>query len=397
MAIGAAEYRARQARLATALAEAGYRGAVVVSRGGFTVDRAADVLYLTGHYQAYVYLPDEPPHWSGRAHTIFLLRADGENCLLLSTPEYDPDRIVAGAFAHGTDFAAEAIARMRDLGLAEGRIALIGADVLPTRMWRRLTAELPAVTWTDADELLAAHRRIKSPAERELIRRVTAINRQAVTGFAAALAPGRRESDAVAAAEAVALAEGAGVYYAAASSGEMSWAYASSPQPGFSRRILAAGDLVRLDLCIVADGYYSDFGRTFTVGTPSPGQRLLLDTLHAALDRTIAAIRPGRAAAEIVAAGDRGLAELDVAMGPTVRPGQIAASYPAHWGHGLGLGWERPWMVADETLVVAEGMYLAIERALTLDGVGTAAAEQNLLVGLDGVELLTGGPSGIWS
>ena len=54
-------------------------------------------------------------------------------------------------------------------------------------------------------------------------------------------------------------------------------------------------------------------------------------------------------------------------------------------------------MVADETLVVAEGMYLAIERALTLAGVGTAAAEQNLLVERDGVELLTGGPAGIWS
>jgi hypothetical protein len=42
-------------------------------------------------------------------------------------------------------------------------------------------------------------------------------------------------------------------------------------------------------------------------------------------------------------------------------------------------------------------MYLAIERALTLDGVGTVAAEQNLLVGPVGVELLTGGPSGTWS
>lgn len=397
MAIEALEYRARQARLAAALAEGGYRGAVVVSRGGFTVDRASDVLYLTGHYQAYVYLPDEPPHWSGRAHTIFLLRTDGENCLLLSTPEYDPERITAGAFAHGADFAAEAIARMRALGLAEGRIALIGSDVLPTRMWRRLSAELPGVAWADADEVVAAHRRIKSPAECALIRRVTAINRRAVTGFAEALRPGRRESDAVAAAEAIALAEGAGVYYAAASSGEMSWAYASSPQPGFSRRVLKAGDLVRLDLCIVADGYYSDFGRTFVVGAPGAGQRRLLDTLHAALDRTIAAIRPGRSAAEIVAAGDRGLAELGVALDEPARPGQIAASYPAHWGHGLGLGWERPWMVADETLAVEEGMYLAIERALTLDGVGTVAAEQNLLVGSKGVELLTAGPAGVWS
>lgn len=397
MAIEASEYRARQARLATTLVEAGYRGAMVVSRGGFTVDRSADVLYLTGHYQAYVYLPDEPPHWSGRAHTIFLLRADGENCLLLSTPEYDAGRIVADRFAHGPDFLAETMARLRDLGLDEGRVALIGGDVLPARMWRSLQAAIPQVAFEEADELLAAPRRIKSPGERDLIRRVTGINRRAVTAFAEALAPGRRESDAVAAAQAVAAAEGTGVYYAAASSGEMSWAYASSPQPGFSQRVLKAGDLVRLDLCIVADGYYSDFGRTFVVGEPSAAQRRLLDALHAALDRTIAAIRPGVRAAEVVAAGDRGLAELDVALDQPARPGQIAAGYPAHWGHGLGLGWERPWMVADETLRIEENMHLAIERAIALEGVGTVAAEQNLLVSRDGVELLTGGPAGVWS
>jgi Xaa-Pro aminopeptidase len=397
MGIDPAEYRARQARLAAALAAAGYRGAVVVSRGGFTVDRAADVLYLTGHYQAYVYLPDEPPHWSGRAHTIFLLRADGENCLLLSTPEYDAARIVADRFAHGPDFLAETVARLRAFGLAGGRIALIGADVLPARMWRRLQAALPGADFEDADELLAAPRRIKSAAERELIRRATAVNRRAVTAFAESLAPGRRESDAVAAAQAVATAEGAGVYYAAASSGEMSWAYASSPQPGFSQRLLRAGDLVRLDLCIVVDGYYSDFGRTFVVGEPSSEQRRLLETLHAALDRTIAAIRPGVRAAEVVAAGDRGLAELGVALDRPAQPGEIAAGYPAHWGHGLGLGWERPWMVVDETLTIEENMHLAIERAIALEGVGTVAAEQNLLVGREGVELLTAGPSGVWS
>ena len=90
------------------------------------------------------------------------------------------------------------------------------------------------------------------------------------------------------------------------------------------------------------------------------------------------------------------LARLGVTSGEP-RPGMIVASYPAHWGHALGLGWERPWMTAGETLIIQPGMYLAIERALTLAGVGTVAAEQNLLVGEQGIEILTEGPGGRWS
>ena len=111
----------------------------------------------------------------------------------------------------------------------------------------------------------------------------------------------------------------------------------------------------------------------------------------------MAAIRPGVAVRDVVAAGDQALTELGVAMSGKPGPDQIAGGYPAHWGHGLGLGWERPWMVADETLEIEAGMYLAIERALSLARTGTAAAEQNLLVGSDGIEVLTEGPDGRWS
>ena len=73
------------------------------------------------------------------------------------------------------------------------------------------------------------------------------------------------------------------------------------------------------------------------------------------------------------------------------------ASYPAHWGHGLGLGWERPWLVSSEPLSLEPGMVLAVERAISLDGVGTVAAEQNLLLTETGAELLTAGPCGRWT
>lgn len=45
---------------------------------------------------------------------------------------------------------------------------------------------------------------------------------------------------------------------------------------------------------------------------------------------------------------------------------------------------------------IEEGMYLAVEKFLSLENVGTAAAEQNLLVGADGAEILTDNKEGLW-
>ena len=170
------------------------------------------------------------------------------------------------------------------------------------------------------------------------------------------------------------------------SSGPRSRYWAGQPAPGFSTRRLEAGDLVRFDMGLVLDGYLSDFGRTRVVGPPDAAQERLLGALHAGLDAAIVTVGPDVAVRDVVAAGDAALAEAP----------DIEASFPAHWGHGLGLGWERPWMVSDEPLSLEAGMYLAVERSVTLPGAGSAAAEQTLLVTGDGHELLSADPADPW-
>ena len=112
-----------------------------------------------------------------------------------------------------------------------------------------------------------------------------------------------------------------------------------------------------------------------------------------ALDLVIDSVAPGMATAELVTIGDEALAAAGAGTRPD-QPGGMHASYPAHWGHGLGLVWERPWLVSSEPLTFQEGMVLAIESAITLAGVGIVAAEQNLIVTGSGAELLTAGPAG---
>ena len=395
MGFAAREHRDRQAAFIEGLSDAGLEGAVVVSRGGSTLDRYAQILYLTGHYQHYSYLPDAAGLFSGRAHTALVI-APGGAILCVSVPDIEAADVVASDIRHSADFAGTVAGALASLGLRGARLGLVGADVLPLAYWRDIDRRVPAVTWTDCDAILNALRRIKSAAELAVVREAAAIHRRATTALIDRVAAGCTEADLAAALAGSAIAEGCGVYFTSISSGETTRRWTSRPLPGFSTRVLREGDLLRFDTGIVHRGYLSDFGRSLVVGAPNAAQRRLIETLHHGLDAVIAAIGPGVAVRDAVAAGEATLSRLGV--GPPGQGGDgIVSSFPVHWGHGLGLGFERPWLTADENLTFEPGMVIAVERALTLPGTGTAAAEQNLLIGEAGVELLTGGSTGPWS
>jgi Xaa-Pro dipeptidase len=388
-------YRHRQRAFAAALAAAGLRGALVVSRGGATADRYGSVRYLTGHYQAYSYLPDAPGLFSGRAHTAFAIAADGRGILCVSVPEYNSAALAADEIRHATHFAEGVANALRDLGLVGPDVGLVGEDVLPLRIARTLSKSLPELDLVPVDELLEALRRIKSPEEQILVREAAAIHRRGTAALLAAVRPGVTEAELVATFAEVVMSAGAGLYFTSMSSSSATERWTSTPQPGFSTRKLQNGDLLRFDIGIVWQGYLSDYGRATTVGAPSADQARLIGVLHAGLEAAITAVRPGARVCDIAMAGEAALAAAGV--GDEGSAEGIVSSFPVHWGHGLGMGWERPWLTKDETMEIVPGMVLAIERALTWRGVGTVAAEQNLLVLPHGAELLTAGLDGLWS
>lgn len=386
----------RQAQLAAALAAAGLRGAVVFSRGGSTLDRYGDVLYLTGFYQSYSYLPDMAGLFSGRAHAALVISADGASVLCVAVKEFEPGTVTAGGIRCSEVFTGTVAAAMTELGLGSGMVGLIGADVLPYSQNRLLGNKLTGLVWQECDEILQAIRRIKSPTEQDAIRRAAAVHVAALSALHDAIAPGVTEADLVATFSEVAVRGGAGVYFTALSSGPNIAHWCGRPSPGFSTRRLVSGDMVRFDMGIVLDGYLSDFGRTAVVGPPRADQQRLIDTLHSGIDAMIGAVAAGRTVRDAVAMGDAALKDLSVAARPA-GVGIIHSSFPAHWGHGLGMGWERPILCDTEDMTLAAGMYLAIERTLTLPGTGTAAAEQTLLVTETGIEILSGKPGGKWA
>ncbi|MHA3704095.1 type I methionyl aminopeptidase [Jatrophihabitans sp. YIM 134969] len=164
-------------------------------------------------------------------------------------------------------------------------------------------------------------------------------------------------------------------------------------------RVLADGDVVKVDVTAFKDGVHGDTCATFFAGTPAEDVRLLGERTYEAMMRGVRAVRPGRPVSVI---------------------GRVIESYAKRFGYGVvrdytghGVGWSfhtRPTVLhydeprADTELV--PGMTFTIEPMLTLGGVSwdlwdddwtvvtrdgswVAQWEHTLVVTDDGAEILT--------
>jgi Xaa-Pro aminopeptidase len=369
------EFRERQNRARELCAARGWPGLALFGRGGGTYDRHGDVLYLTGHYQSFVYLPDRPPLWSGRSHTLLVLPVEGEPVLLCSAPDVDRELAVDDVRVT-SDFIADA-SPLLDWVAGGG---LVGGDVVPYSLAR----ELPLDSLAPADDLLDHLRRRKSPAEHRMLAHACEIGSRAVSSVMDTSLPGATEGEAFAAAAAVAYADGAVIYLPILSSGDRVASYTGRPLPGYrSERRFAEGDLVRLDLVLVYEGYYSDFGRSWVCGGSGIDSQAdaLIAAVHDGLEAALAVIEPGISAGVIARAGTAAI------LSP------FSLAYPPHWGHGLGLGWEGPILLAENEEPIEEGMALAVEVTVNGDRGLAASGEENVIVRAGGPELLT---SSLW-
>jgi Xaa-Pro aminopeptidase len=362
------EFENRLERARATAAETGADGIVVVGRGGGTHDRHGDLMYLTGHYQAYSYLRDRPPLWTHRAHSILVAPVEGKPTLICSTEE--PGEVCAISDVQIGDIGALA---PRAIGRLV-RPLLVGADVLPLSLARRL----PLGACVVDDEFVERLRRVKSESEQAILRFACALGRDAFAELAEAAVAGATEADAASAAAGTSVRGGAAVYFITIAAGDRNPHYTGRPSPGFrGERRFVAGEIVRVDLCLVLDGYYCDFGRTFVVpGARNDRAQHLISAAEEGLAAAVDSARPGASAGEIARVGTAAL------------PAGISAVYPPHWGHGLGMGWEGPWLLEGNEELIAAGYALAVETCVS-DGTLFASGEHDILVTNCGPEVLT--------
>ena len=154
-------------------------------------------------------------------------------------------------------------------------------------------------------------------------------------------------------------------------------------EPPTDRR-LEAGDLALADLVVRVDGYWADSCTTICLGKPTDAMRRLHDACVRALEIGIAMTRPG------TVAGD-----LDKRVRGAM--GEAGYEYPHHTGHGVGVSFhEEPRIVPDASVVLEEGMVVALEPAGFGHGIG-CRTEHLMVVTSGGGRLLTDYPFGLES
>ncbi|MBA4221960.1 MAG: hypothetical protein C0458_14645 [Methylobacterium sp.] len=386
--VPAEEFAERRRRAAAAARARGLAGLLVCSRGGGTLDRYADVLYLTNFYTHFPFIPDFEGNWSARAHTFLILPVDEVPELVIDVPDDGRIRLADGRVTYSDFVLDDAVKALKTAGLGSARIGLVGGDVLTFTMLNKLRVALPELVIEPADDLLMNLRSIKSPAEIALLRRASAIGSRMIEAMMDAAVTGASHGDVVAAGLNYLVPAGGMLYNSFMASGRggdpSRFAKSNFPTWGSDKR-LADGDWIRLGISGAVDGYVFDLARSKAVGPVTNRQVELFESAIASIEATLAAIRPG------ATAGDLGAAGLDKqkSMGFAV-DGVFSAM-----GHGIGLGWDDPWLARGVATPIVPNMVLSVERTIMQDGY-LGDYEESVLITPDGYERLTDATTRFW-
>ena len=387
-AIAPDEFRERQDRARAAAADRGLDGLVVWSRGGGPVDMSADVVYLANHYSQQPYMADHAGIGRARSHGVLVLPVNGPSILVMDVPWWRPDLVVADEVRTGNDVISKAADAMRSAGLSDGRVGLVGASHMTAAAHLGFVEELPSLELVRTDDLVERLRIYKSPAEVLAMRAAIALGDLAVSAAMDAAVVGATEADCAAEAAAVVARHGGVLYDAACASGANAHNFTWARMPSSSLRPLAQGDMFHMDCYGALGGYFWDFGRTRVAGDePSVQQRELIDAAIEVVDAVCAAIRPGLTAAQVYAAGEQVMAASEVIQRIPVEASDTEG-FPAV-GHGIGLGWEAPWLTPVDQTILVPGMTIAVETLIGHPSLGGGFFEENGVVTDDGFEILT--------
>lgn len=155
------------------------------------------------------------------------------------------------------------------------------------------------------------------------------------------------------------------------------------PHARTSSRVVAKGEFLLIDFGAQVDGYCSDITRTFVVGgTPDQKQRAVYDAVAEAALRAREGVRAGQSGREADALARRPLTERG-----------WGEAFGHSLGHGLGLEvHEAPRLSPTAEALLPDGAVVTIEPGVYLPGWGGVRIEDDVVLGQDRAEPLTGFP-----
>jgi len=354
------------ARLVRAMREAALDAVVAISPENFA--------YVTGFLS-----PTQPlMRWR---HAMALVTADGQTSLVSVDMEQSTIRAKAPPgteIAVWREFQFDAMHVLADLlhkhKLGASRIG-IETDYLPAGDFTALVELLPQAGLVPAQRLLSRLREIKMPAEIEILRRLSQIADQSITRAYHAVGAGSTEMDIAAALTRGVYEQGAEYFkLMIVATGERS----VFPNVGPTERVLAKGDVCRVEIFPMIAGYHAGVCRTAAIGAAPPQADRIWANLTACKHLLLDAIKPGASTKMIYELYRKKLAALDL---PAI----------SFVGHGIGLHLhEDPYLGPTEDQPLEAGMVLGIEPLVYETGFGFGMQNKDmLLVTPGGCEILS--------
>jgi Xaa-Pro aminopeptidase len=375
------EIRDRLARTHATLRTAGFDG--MLGFAGFLA-RDGHVCYLTNHK-----ITNAP--WSfnernnGFGFAAVVVPVGGAPVLLPGT-RFDRKAVspLVREVRPGFDLARLLHDALREAGLARGRVALAGSDVMPVYYAERLARELPRLRLEAADDLIEGLRIVKSRFE---VRRMEEAARVCDAGLEAAWRAshvGATEVEIANAAYLASMEAGADrVDRVRVRAGREMVAWGRWPLSTSNR--VRAGDMVYIDFVGWYRNYVWDEARCWAVPRPSAWQRALLEEGARLTDRMRETARPGTPVGEWV----RETVEHFRAR----RFGQALSIV----GHGVGLEVvENPWFEREVTTPLTPGMVLCLESGFVIPGKALVRVEREIVIEPHGARFLGRFRSRLW-
>ncbi len=357
-----AEFETRTARAQNLMAAQGVDGLLLTTE--------PEVRYFSGFFT---------PFWQSPTRPWFLF-VPSEGKPVAVVPE------IGGAVMRGTwieDVRTWPSPRPDDEGLSVlsdllgdlAQSATIGLPMGPETHVRMPQADLQELTeriaprrLTDATAIVRDLRMVKSGAEIEKIRFICGIVSGTFDRLPDFVQSGMSEIEIFRAFRLDALNAGADdVPYLVGGLGDGGLSDIISPP---TDRCAAPGDILMLDTGATFDGYFCDFDRNYSFGTPRDAARRAYATVYAALDAGLIAAKPGATCRDLYSAMQKQL-EAGGAQGNDV--GRL--------GHGLGMQLtEWPSNAAHDETELIEGMVLTLEPGMTFDDDKVMVLEENIVI-----------------
>jgi Xaa-Pro aminopeptidase len=338
--------------------------------------------------------------WCGRGLTYLIFSLEKDPVLVHPAGETLPPTWVSDVrlykwetFEHlgssleaGTDIVRKVIL---DLGFSTGTIgveqnweSVLGTplryemNVVGEKTLTTLRQKLYGHNLKDASDLLIKARSIKTDEEVKALRKANRIARVGLETFRRNLRSGLSEIELATQIEHDIVSEGvmkhrasrvvACAFVTSGPSTSVAYKYVV----GNTHRKMRRGDLVMLELDVVADGYSSDTTRTFVVGRPSKKQRPLLEAVLDAETCAIASIEPEISAAEITR----------ISIETIGRHG-LSAYLVHRLGHGIGVGVHEPIpaLHIESKDLLMPGMVHSVEPGIYGPRIGGVRIEDDIL------------------